>query len=322
MEEGEDPVLASGLPKEAIAGLSATEVRWPEDPIDRLAAERSLPRWLAARFARSFGKDADALAAVLNLPGPIVLRANALKTRREELQRALAEEKIESRPGLRSPWALTVVGRANLFGSSAWRRGLFEVQDEGSQLVALFVDAKPGERVIDFCAGAGGKSLALAAMMENRGEILALDPDAHRLINLAARLKRAGASIVHTRRIEPDLGMPKEIGIADRVVVDAPCSSLGTLRRSPDLRWRLEPEAIALFARTQSEILERASACVRPGGLLVYATCTLTREENEEVAEAFARSHSQWIPAGESLRLLPHVHGTDGFFACAWRRNT
>ncbi|MGC4122211.1 MAG: RsmB/NOP family class I SAM-dependent RNA methyltransferase [Myxococcales bacterium] len=152
--------------------------------------------------------------------------------------------------------------------------------------------------------------------------LLATDVDPQRLINLAARARRAGVEIVRTRRVDADLPLP-DLGLADRVLVDAPCSSLGSLRRSPDLRWRLRPEEIAPFARTQLEILGRAATCVRPGGLLVYATCTLTPEENEGVAADFLLQHEGWRPepltdAGP-LRLWPHVHGTDGFFACAWR---
>jgi 16S rRNA (cytosine967-C5)-methyltransferase len=314
---------ASGLGAWALAGLEAP-VSWPEDAIERLAAERSLPLWLAERFRGEFGVQADALAQVCNLPGPTVLRTNVLKIGREVLRRSLCEEGIACQPTARSPWGLTVEGRANLFGSEAWRQGEFEVQDEGSQLVALAVGATPGERVIDACAGAGGKTLALAAAMENRGEILALDVDPPRLVNLAARVRRAGVTIVRSLRVEPSGAWPTKLGLADRVLVDAPCSSLGTLRRNPDLRWRLAPGSIADFARSQSEILERASRLVRPGGLLVYATCTLTREENQGVAEAFARSHAVWhrIPVGgtDPLMLLPHLHGTDGFFACAWTK--
>jgi 16S rRNA (cytosine967-C5)-methyltransferase len=321
-EEHLDPAGAadaSGLREEAIAALTSP-VRWPVDPIARLAAERSLPPWLAERFHRDFGDDADKLAAVLNRPGPTVLRANTLAAGRDEVRRFLAEEGIETLPTTLSPWGLQVVGRANLFGSRSWRRGLFEVQDEGSQLVARHVGAQPGERVIDFCAGAGGKSLALAAMMEDRGEILALDPDGRRLINLAARIKRSGATLVRTRRLEPDRPLPRDLGLADRVLVDAPCSSLGTLRRSPDLRWRIAPGSIESLARTQSEILERAGSCVRPGGRLVYATCTLGREENDEVVRAFLAIHHEYELEGTPLWLLPHVDGTDGFFAAALRR--
>lgn len=224
-------------------------------------------------------------------------------------------------PTGRSPWGLRLNGRANLFGLAAWRGGLFEVQDEGSQELARAVDARPRERILDFCAGAGGKTLALAAAMQDLGELVALDVDPVRLVNLAARLRRAGVTCVRTHRIDAQGPLPW-LGDFDRVLVDAPCSSLGTLRRSPDLRWKTSPEEISGFAARSLEILTRAAGHVRPGGLLVYATCTLTREENEGVAAAFASQHPGWHPApllGEApLRLLPHLHGTDGFFACAW----
>ena len=312
---------ASGLALAALSRLAAP-TEWPTDPVERLAATRSLPRWLAQRWLDELGDAADALAQACNRPGPVVLRTNALKTDREGLRRTLALEKIDCEPTARSPWGLVVQGRANLFGSSAWRQGLFEVQDEGSQLVALAVGARPGERVVDACAGAGGKALALAAAMEDRGEILALDVDPMRLVNLAARVRRAGATVIRALRVEPAGPYREDLGLADRVLVDAPCSSLGTLRRSPDHRWRVQPDEIALFAKAQVQILERASGLLRPGGLLVYATCTVTREENEAVAQAFAGKHPRWqrTPVGgaDPLRLWPHVHGTDGFFACGW----
>ncbi|HEY3445866.1 MAG TPA: RsmB/NOP family class I SAM-dependent RNA methyltransferase [Myxococcales bacterium] len=326
LEEGADlpaAAAASGLARERLEALASPAV-WPSDPVDRLAREHSLPRWLAERWHRELGAGpAAALASAINRPGPVVLRTNALKTDRDGLLRALAEEGIPAHATALSPLGVQLEGRANLFGSQAWRRGLFEVQDEGSQAVALAVDARPGERCIDFCAGAGGKSLALAAAMRDQGEILALDIDPGKLINLAARAHRAGATILRTRRTDPDRPLP-DVGLADRVLVDAPCSSLGSIRRSPDLRWRLRPEAIAEFSRTQLEILRRAAGCVRAGGLLVYATCTLTPEENDGVADSFAREHGGWRPeplSGDGpLRLWPHLHGTDGFFACAWRR--
>ncbi|MBI5544881.1 MAG: RsmB/NOP family class I SAM-dependent RNA methyltransferase [Deltaproteobacteria bacterium] len=313
---------ASGLASSALGGLDAP-IRWPDEPITRLEAEQSLPRWLAERWHREFRDEARKLGEVSNRPGPVVLRANLLKTDPGRLQAALASEGIGSRPARWSPWGLELTGRANLLGSHAWREGLFEVQDDGSQLVALAVGARPGERIVDFCAGAGGKTLALAAAMENRGELLALDVDAQRLVNLTARCRRAGVTIARVRRLDAALPHPPaDLALADRVLVDAPCSSLGTLRRSPDLRWRLRAEEIADFAKTQRQILERAASLVRPAGLLVYATCTLTLEENQGVAEAFSHAHPDWPPAPLSkdgpLRLLPHVHGTDGFFACAW----
>ncbi len=324
-----------GLSAEALSPLLSEPV-WPSEPIESLAARRSLPRILAKLWLDELGpEEADRLAEATNLPGPITVRANLLKNTREELARALAAEGIESRPGKLAPEALHLLGRPNIFGSRAWREGRFEVQDEGSQLVALACGARPGERVIDFCAGAGGKTLALAAQMENRGSILALDVAGEKLQAMAPRLRRAGVRIASAHRLEPEGPLPPFAGDADLVLVDAPCTSLGTLRRGPDARWRLDEEEWESLPARQLRILERALECVRPGGRLVYATCTLRRAENEAVAERFAQEHPRLepldppVPLGQSpvfhisgrraLKLLPHLHGTDGFFVAAWR---
>jgi 16S rRNA (cytosine967-C5)-methyltransferase len=292
---------------------------WPADPVARLAAERSLPRWLAQLWHDELGLQADALARAMNAAGPVALRANLLKTTRERLIQDLEADGIGAFAGAHSPWAAIVQGRANLFGSRLWRAGHFEVQDEGSQLVAWRCAALPGEKVVDFCAGAGGKTLALAAAMENRGELWALDVEGRRLEQLAARVERAGVACARWMRIESG-SAPEAAAGADCVLVDAPCSALGTLRRSPDARWRISPEQVAEFPARQLEILHCASRLVRPGGRLIYATCTLHAAENRGVIGRFLAVAPEFRLDGVPLEVAPDTHGTDGFFAVETRR--
>ncbi|MGI5863394.1 MAG: RsmB/NOP family class I SAM-dependent RNA methyltransferase [Myxococcales bacterium] len=323
---------ASGLSEGEVSHLAAAG-SWPSEPVDRLAAERSLPRWLADLWIEQLGApEADRLAEAMNRPGPITARANTLRCSRDELVERLAQEGIAASPARWSPDGLHLSGRPNVFGSQAWREGLFEIQDEGSQLIAQLAAPRPGERCIDFCAGAGGKTLALAALMRDQGELWALDVNEQRLADMRPRLARAGASIVRPLAMEPQGALPEQLEPAEVVLVDAPCSSLGTLRRGPDSRWRTRPDDVAAFPELQHAILERAARYVRPGGRLVYATCTINRGENEEVAARFQQSHPGFEPAQPppgfagplcpdgAMRLFPHIHGTDGFFACAWRR--
>jgi 16S rRNA (cytosine967-C5)-methyltransferase len=255
----------------------------------------------------------------------VFLRANLLRTSRDDLAARLASEGVATRPGALAPACLAVTSpRPNVFGLAAHREGLFEVQDEGSQLLGEALGAAPGEVLLDACAGAGGKALQIAAAGARR--VHACDPDAARLGRLRARAARAGASdalAVHGPAVPDGL-------LADRAIVDAPCSELGALRRGPDQRYRIDPATFAELPGLQLALLARAARHVRPGGRLVYATCTLRREENEGVALAFERAHPGFArspvpsPALSTpegfLRTWPHRHGTDGFFAAAWRR--
>lgn len=271
----------------------------------RLADRWSLPDWLETTLERELGAQAEAFCAAVAVPGPVCVRANRLRCTRVELADRLARDGIETRPARRAPDGLVVTTpRPNLLGSDCWRDGWFEPQDEGSQLVGLLVAPRTGEAVLDLCAGAGGKSLLLAA--EGR-KVYAYDPDAERLDRLKARAARAGAEI--------EIGPPRA---ADCVLVDAPCSELGTLRRGPDARWRIDPTRFPRLEALQRDILETAARHARRR--LVYATCTLRREENEEVAAAFEAAHPEFTRAGPPLKLLPHLDGTDGFFAIAWER--
>ena len=295
------------------------------------AASRNLPEDLHQALLRQYGDaELQALAAALNRAAPTDLRANTLKNSREQLQALLAEDGIAAEATPYSPWGLRLTKRI-ASGNRALSTGLAEPQDEGSQLLALLVAAQPGETLVDFCAGAGGKTLALAALLRDRGRLIAADSSAGRLARLAPRLERAGVSCVEARALDPDdpAPFPDLLGQADAVLVDAPCSGTGTLRRAPELRLRaFDFDALAAQQRA---ILGRGATLVRPGGRLVYATCSLLAAENAAVVDAFLAAHPEfaadpaagqhWPPLaalldrGQRLHLLPHRHGTDGFFA-------
>ncbi|RRD58078.1 RsmB/NOP family class I SAM-dependent RNA methyltransferase [Comamonadaceae bacterium OH2545_COT-014] len=329
-------------------GLSDAEAAWlaacrQADPATLPPACRhNLPDWLATALQAQAGSDFWPLAHALLESAPLDLRVNLLKQKRPSAQASIAKDAIETIETPYSPWGLRVTGKPSLARLSAWQQGVVEVQDEGSQLLALLLEARRGELVVDFCAGAGGKTLALGAMMRNTGRLYAFDTSAHRLEGLKPRLSRSGLGNVHTAAIahERDARIKALTGKADRVLVDAPCSGLGTLRRAPDLKWRTAPGDIAALAQRQRAIVQSAAALVKPGGRLIYATCSLLQEENEAVAEALAPVLRDFVPlhAGERLaalkvpgadtlatpaghlRLWPHRHGTDGFFAAVWQR--
>lgn len=313
----------------------------PEDRIDRLAIEQSLPDWLARHFDTLFGADASRLMAVLNRAGPITFRSPSSGGGRRSLAAELHQEGITTRPGRISPHALIAAGRPNIRASAAYRSGRFEVQDEASQLVIAACAPTPKSRVWDVCAGRGGKTVGLALSSHS---VLATDVDDKALQDLRARIRRVGLANVDVRRLTPtppENPSPQESALEefDVVLVDAPCSALGTLRRSPDRRWTIEPADIAHFAALQREILWKAAPRVTTWGCLVYATCTLAKEENENLIAAFLNAHPHFRPAPLSrawgprqsrrlglsssahhVTLLPHVHGTDGFFIARLER--
>ncbi len=313
---------------ESLAGLDPGTLPPPRPPPTALADRFSFPDWLAAELRAAAGDEAEALANALDLPGPIFLRVNLLRTTIAALAARLAAEGVATGPGRLAPHCLCVATpRPNVYGLAAHRDGLFEVQDEGSQLLGAIVGARPGETALDACAGAGGKTLLLAAEVGDAGRVHAADPDAGKLARLRERAARAGAAGI----VVVDGDAPAEGLVADRVLVDAPCSELGALRRGPDLRWRMDPAAFQALPALQLEILARAARHVRPDGTLVYATCTLRREENEEVALAFEASHPGFarqrphadgdlVGADGFLRTWPHRHGTDAFFVAVWMR--
>jgi 16S rRNA (cytosine967-C5)-methyltransferase len=306
----------------------------PDDPLDALAAETSLPRWLAALWSSQLGADETrALAAALNQRAPLTVRVNLLKNTRDELIATLRSEGVRVEPTRISPWGVTFTGRTNVFALKAFKAGLFEVQDEGSQLIALGCEARPGQLVVDACAGAGGKTLALASEMHNKGRLIACDRDLRRLDELRPRARRNGVHNWEARAVpeSSDARVTDLQGQADVVLIDAPCSGLGALRRNPDARWRLDAAEVATFPPRQSQILERYARLVKPGGRLVYATCSINRAENQEVRAAFLAKHAaEFTPApalppelglpGDEVQLLPHRHGTDGFYIAAFER--
>lgn len=303
----------------------------------------NLPDWLSGALKSQLPEEEFwSLVTTLEQVAPLDLRVNTLKGRREDMQRTLAEAGIEAQPTPFSPWGLRIHGKPALSKLDLYTHGGVEVQDEGSQLLALLLDPKRGEMVVDFCAGAGGKTLALGAAMRSTGRLYAFDVSGHRLEALKPRLKRSGLSNVHPAQIahERDDRVKRLAGKIDRVLVDAPCSGLGTLRRNPDLKWRQSPQAVQELQAKQRAILASAARLVKPGGRLVYATCSLLRAENEDIAAEFSEAHKDFVlqPASELLsrahveqadalvqdefmRLWPHRHATDGFFAAAWQRN-
>ena len=298
----------------------------------RPAVRCDLPDWLYDRLEAQFGaEEVLRLAEALNLPAPLDLRVNTVKTNRDAVLAQFSAEGIAALPGNLSPLAIRLREKPALAKHPLFLAGAFEVQDEGSQLLGYLLEPKRGEMVVDFCAGAGGKTLLLGALMKNTGRLYAYDISDKRLARLKPRLARSGLSNVHPARIEHerDTKIKRLAGKVDRVLVDAPCSGLGTLRRNPDLKWRQGEASVAELALKQAAILESAARLVRPGGRVVYATCSLLAAENEAIVDAFLAAHPEFslTPAsgvlvrhgitleGDFLRLLPHVNHTDGFFA-------
>ena len=330
------------------AALSPAEQQWlaqvqaiaPDSLQPKL--RHNMPDWLAVPLLERLGEEEFwKLATALNEAAPLDLRVNTLKLKREEAQAQLKADGIDAEPTPYSPLGLRIDGKPALNKLALFTGGGVEVQDEGSQLLALLLAPKRGEMVVDFCAGAGGKTLALGAAMRNTGRLYAFDVSGHRLDALKPRLARSGLSNVYPAQIahERDDRIKRLAGKIDRVLVDAPCSGLGTLRRNPDLKWRQSPQAVTELQAKQRAILASAARLVKPGGRLVYATCSLLDAENEVIAAEFAAAHPDFKPlpadealgkaqverAGElvengALRLWPHRHATDGFFAVAWER--
>ncbi len=299
------------------------------------AVKLDVPDWLHDRLAAQYGDQLEALMSALNRPAPLDLRISRMS--REAVLENLSADGIEGEPTPYSPWGLRLKGKPSLNKEPMFVDGVIEVQDEGSQLLALLTGAKRGEMVCDFCAGAGGKTLALGAMMKNTGRLYAFDVAEKRLANLKPRLARSQLSNVQPQLIanENDAKIKRLAGKFDRVLVDAPCSGLGTLRRNPDLKWRQTPESVAELTLKQAAILHSAARLVKTGGRLVYATCSLLPDENEAIVETFLAAHPEFTlkPAGlmlaeqnvtlemaDYLRLDPRTHGTDGFFAAVLER--
>lgn len=286
----------------------------------RIALAASLPDWLAKRLVEDWGAEAEALAHGLNERAPMTVRANLLVTTRDALAKELD---LRTSPGKWSDTALHVESRTNLFALDAFKRGAMEAQDEGSQMLADLAAKGNPKLCIDLCAGAGGKTLAIAARLGNRGRIISSDIDAAKLEELRRRGRRAKVSNAQAMLLENG-HWPSELeqylGKADMVFVDAPCSGIGALRRNPEARWRLREEDLAGFAKRQKEILSGARRLVAPGGALMYATCTILKVENQDVVDAVVAQHPELVPEGDAMIVAPHTHGTDGFFARILRR--
>jgi 16S rRNA (cytosine967-C5)-methyltransferase len=298
----------------------------------------NLPEWLYDKFVAQYGEEeALELASVLNTPAPLDLRVNTLKADREKVVAELATAPIVAEPTPYASTGLRIRKKPALQNLPLFKEGAIEVQDEGSQVLAQLLGARRGEMVVDFCAGAGGKTLAIGAIMRNTGRLYAFDVSEKRLSKLKPRLARSGLSNVHPVVIahERDAKVKRLAGKIDRVLVDAPCSGMGTLRRNPDVKWRQQPEGILELTEKQISILDGAARLVKFGGRLVYATCSLLDEENDGIVTQFLAGHpdfelvpmhkvllEQRIPLemGDTLKMLPHKHGTDGFFAAVFER--
>lgn len=320
-----------------VEALVRYELEHPDQP-DHVRL--NFPEWMTPILQERFGDQLDTALHALNEQAPTDLRVNTLKISREALQQALAKEGFDTELTQSSPVGLRLSKRGPVFTAPSFKSGFFEVQDEGSQVAAHLVDAKPGQRVIDFCAGAGGKTLAMAAQMQNKGRILAWDVSEKRLSQITQRLRRAGVDNVqtHTLTSEQDAFIKRHKATADRVLVDAPCSGSGTWRRNPDLKWRFTPTDLEEVIALQRSILQSASRLVKPGGRLIYVTCSILQNENErQIADFLANNDNFVVVCAKKiwdkssttsetddvsfLWLTPHEDGVDGFFAAVLERS-
>jgi 16S rRNA (cytosine967-C5)-methyltransferase len=329
---------AAGLDAAALAPAAVEErLNRIADPMARLALAESYPDWIVRVLVDERGlAEAGLLCAAMNRRAPLTVRANRLKNTREELAARLAEEGVPSHAAPLAPDGLELETHVNAYGLESFRQGRFELQDAASQLVGELVAPPPRGVVVDACAGAGGKTLALGALLGNKGRLVAFDVSERKLVELRRRARRAGLTNVQALTVRADAAPSGFDGACDRVLCDAPCSGLGVLRRNPEARWRLGPGDLAELPLRQRAILEAYAPLVRPGGRLIYATCTVTALENDRVVDGFLAAHPSFeaVPAkeilgtaraqalgdGSYLRLLPHVHDTDGFFAAVLRR--
>ncbi|MES2125797.1 MAG: RsmB/NOP family class I SAM-dependent RNA methyltransferase [Pseudomonadota bacterium] len=336
--------LADAMGADSLGGLTEEETAFLEriNGIDRtlmpVLMRSNLPKWLFDKLVAQFGEaETLALADAMNKPAPLDLRVNSIKANRDDVIATLAQAPILAEPTPFAPLGLRVLKKPALQNLPLFKEGAIEVQDEGSQLLSQLVGAKRGEMVVDFCAGAGGKTLSLGAAMRNTGRLYAFDISEKRLAKLKPRLARSGLSNVHPVQIahERDAKIKRLAGKIDRVLVDAPCSGLGTLRRNPDVKWRQKETAIAEMQEKQASILDGAARLLKGGGRLVYATCSMLNEENDFIVEQFLASHPDFelvpmhkvlaeqkiaLDMGDYLKLLPHKHQTDGFFAAVLER--
>lgn len=290
--------------------------------------EGEFPEWLYPFLKRRFGENLKAEMEAFLKQAPLDLRVNTLKATREDVLANLKRTGLSVAPSPLSPWGLRCEERENITQTKAFQEGLVEIQDEGSQLIVNLMDVSPGQSVLDLCAGAGGKTLALAALLENKGRVVATDTAEWRLKRAKERLKRAGAFNVELRELggAQDKWLKRQKERFDRVLVDAPCSGSGTWRRNPDQKWNITPQDVEALTTLQKSLLEAAAPLVKQGGYLVYATCSLLCEENQDVAGAFLENNPEFmlVPCGldgtSFLSLSPLQNGTDGFFAAKFQK--
>ena len=324
--------------REAIRREGKWEWPLPEtEPETYLAITTSHPRWFVRRCLDEFGFDeALSLCRANNTIAPLVLRVNTLKTSAADLIARLQGEGLNAEQSPYLPDAVRLSGpRQDIGRLSVHEQGWVHVQDEASQLISLILDPLSGERILDMCAGFGGKSTHVANLMRNEGEIVAVDQSSWKLKELQQNARRQDISIIRTVAGDALEVLPEQLGSCDRVLLDAPCSGFGTLRRKPDIKWRRHPKDPYRFSQLQRKLLEHASLFVKKGGILVYATCTVFLEENEGVVEDFCRRHENWalesvadflpescrdMVQGGFIKSWPHRHDVDGFFAARWRR--
>ncbi|WP_282050104.1 RsmB/NOP family class I SAM-dependent RNA methyltransferase [Maribacter aquivivus] len=276
----------------------------------------AVPDWIDELCEKALGEKlwTEELAK-LNVPADVILRTNTLKTNKEELRKALLDENIVAEPVKGHPSALKLVERANVFVTQAFKNGMFEVQDASSQLVAEFLDVEPGQRVVDTCAGAGGKSLHLAALMENKGQLISMDIYGSKLKELKRRARRNGAHNIEVREIDSSKVYKKLYGSADRVLIDAPCTGLGVLRRNPDSKWKMQPEFLDKIVKTQHDIIRSYSKIVKPGGKMVYATCSILPQENSHQVQSFLKSEEgKDFSLVKDKKIYASKSGFDGFY--------
>jgi len=333
---GHAPERLSGDERALVKSLDGFELVHRGMPV---WVRTEFPEWLAPSLTALFGDGLEREMAALLEPAPVDLRVNTLKSTRDAAKHALMLDGLNTTLTPLSPVGLRLPARTQLSAQDSFRAGIVEVQDEGSQIAALLVGAKPGQAVVDYCAGAGGKTLAIAAAMDNKGRLAALDIDKRRSERAAERLRRAGVfnTTRHLLAADNDPWIKRRVGSFDRVLVDAPCTGTGTWRRNPDARWHLQPDDLARLIDQQAKILASAARLAKKGGRLIYVTCSLLAEENERQVETFLAAHADFalVPMAQAwaetigsdcpadsdyLRLTPARHGTDGFFVAVTER--
>lgn len=280
----------------------------------------SIPDWLDEKGFSELPDRWEKELQALNFPAEVVLRTNTIKTTRDKLFHLLHEEGIETRKDDNYPDALVLLKRQNIFSSPSFQKGLFEVQDASSQLVGEALAVEPGMRVVDACAGAGGKTLHLAALMKNKGRIIAMDTEAWKLENLKKRASRAGVSIIETRLIESTKTIKRMYDSADRLLLDVPCSGLGVIRRNPDAKWKLSEAFITSIKKIQQDIIGSYSSIIKKDGQLVYSTCSILPSENTEQVKIFLSANPETFVLQQEKKIFPSESGFDGFYIAKLKR--